>query len=38
LLLGAKGHGVHVVASLKADEWQGQVRVQATVRDAVLAL
>jgi single-stranded-DNA-specific exonuclease len=38
LLLGAKGRGVHVVASLKADEWQGQVRVQATVRDAALAL
>jgi len=37
VLLGAKGRGVHVVASLKADEWQGQVRVQATVRDAALA-
>jgi hypothetical protein len=29
---------VHILASLKADAWQGQVRVQATVRDAALAL
>jgi len=37
LLLNAKGRGVHVVASLKADAWQGQVRVQAQIRDAALA-
>jgi single-stranded-DNA-specific exonuclease len=37
LLLNAKGRALHVAASLKADEWQGTVRVQAQIRDAALA-
>jgi len=36
-LLNAKGRLVHVAASLKAEEWQGTVRVQATIRDAAFA-
>jgi single-stranded-DNA-specific exonuclease len=38
LLLGAKGRSLHVAASLKADTWQGNVRVQAQIRDAALAV
>jgi single-stranded-DNA-specific exonuclease len=38
LLLGAKGRPLNVVASLKADTWQEQVRVQATVRDAAFVV
>jgi single-stranded-DNA-specific exonuclease len=37
LLLNTKGRPVHVAATLKTDEWQGNVRVQATVRDAAWA-
>ena len=37
LLLNAKGRALHVAASLKADEWQGNVRVQAQIRDAAPA-
>lgn len=33
-LLEAKGRPMHVAATLKADEWQGQVRVQAQILDA----
>jgi single-stranded-DNA-specific exonuclease len=36
-LLGAKGRPLHVVCSLKADTWDGERRVQATIRDAVFA-
>jgi single-stranded-DNA-specific exonuclease len=38
ILLGAKGRLLHVVASLKADEWQGVRRVQAQIKDAVVAV
>ncbi len=37
LLLGAKGRSLHVAASIKTDTWQGNVRVQAQIRDAALA-
>lgn len=37
LLLNAKGRALHIAASLKADEWQGNVRVQAQIRDAAPA-
>lgn len=37
LLLNAKGSALHIAASLKADEWQGNVRVQAQIRDAAPA-
>lgn len=36
-LLNAKGRPLHVAATLKTDEWQGTVRVQATIRDAAYA-
>ena len=36
-LLQHKGRRLHVAATLKVDEWQGQKRVQATIRDAALA-
>jgi single-stranded-DNA-specific exonuclease len=32
-LLGARGRQVHVAATIKIDEWQGQRRVQAYIRD-----
>ncbi len=38
ILLQSKGRELHVAASLKADEWQGQRRVQATIRDAAFVL
>ena len=38
LLLGAKGRSLHVAASIKTDTWQGNVRVQAQIRDAALAV
>ncbi len=34
-LLEAKGRPLHVAATLKTDEWQGQTRVQAQIVDAV---
>jgi single-stranded-DNA-specific exonuclease len=37
VLLKHKGRRLHVAATLKVDEWQGQRRVQATIRDASLA-
>lgn len=37
VLLQSKGRPVHIAASLKAEEWQGQVRVQAMIRDAAFA-
>jgi single-stranded-DNA-specific exonuclease len=37
VLLKHKGRRLHVAATLKVDEWQGQRRVQATIRDAALA-
>lgn len=37
LLLNSKGKPLHILASLKTDAWQGQVRVQATIKDAALA-
>ena len=37
MLLNAKGRPLHVAASLKADEWHGEVRVQAMIRDAAFA-
>jgi single-stranded-DNA-specific exonuclease len=36
-LLESKGRPMHVAATLKADEWQGQVRVQAQIIDAAFA-
>ena len=33
-LLNAKGRPLHVAATLKAEEWQGAIRVQAMIRDA----
>jgi single-stranded-DNA-specific exonuclease len=36
-LLEAKGRPMHVAAALKADEWQGQTRVQAQILDAAFA-
>ena len=33
-LLEAKGRPLHIAATLKADEWQGKVRVQAQILDA----
>ncbi len=38
LLLQHKGRRLHVAATLKLDEWQGRTRVQATIRDAALAV
>ncbi|MEQ1867119.1 MAG: DHHA1 domain-containing protein [Micropepsaceae bacterium] len=37
VLLQSKGRLVHIAASLKAEEWQGQVRVQAMIKDAAFA-
>lgn len=37
MLLNTKGRDIHIAASLKADEWQGQRRVQAQIRDAAFA-
>ena len=34
LLLNSKGRPLNVAASLKAEEWQGNVRVQAIIKDA----
>ena len=36
-LLDAKGRAMHIAATLKADEWQGQTRVQAQILDAAFA-
>jgi len=36
-LLNSKGRPVHVAASLKAEEWRGEVRVQALIRDVSFA-
>lgn len=38
LLLQHKGRRLHVAATLKLDEWKGQARVQATIRDAAPAV
>lgn len=38
LLLKHAGRRIHVAATLKVDEWQGQRRVQAVIRDAALAV
>jgi single-stranded-DNA-specific exonuclease len=37
LLLNSKGKPLHVAATLKAEEWQGNVRVQALIKDAAHA-
>jgi single-stranded-DNA-specific exonuclease len=37
ILLNAKGRPLHVAATLKTDEWEGMLRVQATIRDAAFA-
>ena len=37
VLLNSKSRPVHIAASLKAEEWQGQVRVQAMIKDAAFA-
>ncbi|MEQ1754213.1 MAG: single-stranded-DNA-specific exonuclease RecJ [Micropepsaceae bacterium] len=37
VLLKSKGREIHVAASLKADEWQGQRRVQAIIKDAAFS-
>jgi single-stranded-DNA-specific exonuclease len=36
-LLNSKGRSLHVAASLKAEEWNGSLRVQAMIRDAAVA-
>ena len=36
-LLAARGRHIHVAGRLKADEWQGKIRVQLQVEDAALA-
>ena len=36
-LLNSKGRPLHVAASLKAEEWNGNLRVQAIIRDAAFA-
>ena len=36
-LLSSKGRPVHIAASLKAEEWRGEVRVQAMIKDAAFA-
>ena len=36
-LLESKGRPMHIAATLKADEWQGQMRVQAQIIDAAFA-
>lgn len=37
-LLNSKGRPLHVAATLKAEEWNGNTRVQAMIRDAALAI
>jgi hypothetical protein len=37
MLLNAKGRPLHVAATFKTDEWEGMLRVQATIKDAALA-
>jgi single-stranded-DNA-specific exonuclease len=37
MLLNSKGRPLHVAASLKAEEWNGNTRVQAMIRDAAFA-
>jgi len=37
VLLNSKGRPLHIAAYLSADEWQGEVRVQAQIRDAAFA-
>lgn len=37
MLLNSKGRPLHVAASFKAEEWQGNIRVQAMIRDAAFA-
>lgn len=37
MLLGAKGRPLHVACSLKAEEWKGEIRVQAMIKDAAFA-
>lgn len=37
-LLNSKGRALHVAATLKAEEWNGAVRVQAMIRDAAPAV
>lgn len=37
-LLNSKGRALHVLATLKAEEWNGAVRVQAMIRDAAPAM
>ncbi len=37
LLLNSKGRPIHAAVTLKSDEYQGTVRVQATIRDAAFA-
>ncbi|MFM9864954.1 MAG: single-stranded-DNA-specific exonuclease RecJ [Micropepsaceae bacterium] len=36
-LLNSKGRPLHIAASLKAEEWNGNLRVQAMIRDAAVA-
>ncbi|MFM9864099.1 MAG: single-stranded-DNA-specific exonuclease RecJ [Micropepsaceae bacterium] len=36
-LLNSKGRPLHIAASLKAEEWNGNLRVQAMIRDAAFA-
>ena len=36
-LLNSKGRPLHIAASLKAEEWNGKLRVQAMIRDAAVA-
>jgi single-stranded-DNA-specific exonuclease len=36
-LLNSKGRSLHVAATLKAEEWNGNLRVQAMIRDAAFA-
>ena len=37
MLLNSKGRTLHVAATLKAEEWNGNTRVQAMIRDAAFA-
>ena len=37
MLLNSKGRSMHIAATLKAEEWQGAMRVQAMIRDAAFA-
>jgi single-stranded-DNA-specific exonuclease len=38
MLLNNKGRPLHVAASLKAETWNGSMRVQAMIRDAAIAV